>query len=274
MSENEQKVKKKLNFKRKTIKKIESFKKIETFSESAAIKIQSWWRGTIYRRKSLPNVLVAIKQHLEKNLVTLVQAHGDGRINSGLDEEVIIKSLTKKFGASRVIKARERWWYDILVIDYRYGRLPVNIKTTMGLTADNSGGHKFKGCLHAYSNENAMDEKFNNAVTINNALFDSISKKQYNKNMKKDYYFLVINKSDTSRIIVNSILGLSEIRHNRQNLPFQIKWSGSNTEYRYKNIKLCIKQFMECMNKIEETPEQKLIKNLQKLSGVPPPRDG
>ena len=42
-------------------------------------------------------------------------------------------------------------WYDILIHDYRYGWLPVNIKSTSMQTSDNVGNLAM--CLHAYTNE-------------------------------------------------------------------------------------------------------------------------
>ena len=42
----------------------------------------------------------------------------------------------------------------------------------------------------------------------------------YNKNNKKDYYFIVMNKTDASDIIVNSVKGLSVLTPNINNLPF------------------------------------------------------
>jgi adenine-specific DNA-methyltransferase len=61
-----------------------------------------------------------------------------------------------------------------------------------------------------------------------------VTKEFYNRNLKKHYYFLVINKR-TNNTIVNSIKGLSHLTKNENNLPFQINWS-KNTVYKYKHI--------------------------------------
>lgn len=42
-------------------------------------------------------------------------------------------------------------WFDILVYDYTYGWLPVNIKTSTTLTNDNVGNLTM--CVYAYTNE-------------------------------------------------------------------------------------------------------------------------
>ena len=38
-------------------------------------------------------------------------------------------------------------WYDILIYDYQYGWLPVNIKTTTTLTSDNTANQQ---CVFIY----------------------------------------------------------------------------------------------------------------------------
>ena len=52
---------------------------------------------------------------------------------------------------SRIKKPKARMWYDILVKDYQYGWLPVNIKTTTTKTSDNTGNLAI--CVYAYTNE-------------------------------------------------------------------------------------------------------------------------
>jgi len=104
------------------------------------IKIQSWYRGTIFRLKRLPMILYIIKKHIQTQDFLLSNKTIDGRVNSFIDEEMIVSSLVKKFGKDRIKKPkRKRMWYDILVFDYRYGWLPLNIKTTTTLTNDNIG---------------------------------------------------------------------------------------------------------------------------------------
>ena len=56
----------------------------------------------------------------------------------------------KKFGENRIFIPNVRWWYDILIKDKRYGWLPVNFKSTTGLTCDNVGNLAL--CVYAYTN--------------------------------------------------------------------------------------------------------------------------
>jgi len=44
------------------------------------------------------------------------------------------------------------------------------------------------------------------------------------KENDKDYYFLVINKNDTSDIFVNGLKTLRILQPNGSNLPFQCEW--------------------------------------------------
>lgn len=61
--------------------------------EKHIITIQKWFRGNIYRLNHLPLILYKIRNYLLSN------NHEDGRINSSIDENIIIK----KFG-DRIIK--------------------------------------------------------------------------------------------------------------------------------------------------------------------------
>jgi hypothetical protein len=103
-----------------------------------ATKIQRWFRGCIYRIKHLPLILFKIKKHLLSQIFQFSIQNKDGRINSSIDEDGLIEILIEKFG-ERIKKPKFRMWYDILVFDYLYGWIPVNIKTTTTYTSDNTG---------------------------------------------------------------------------------------------------------------------------------------
>ena len=80
----------------------------------------------------------------------MCKATDDGRINSCMDEDEIIKILLETY-SNRIFKPKARMWYDILVKDFQYGMLPVNIKSTTTLTSDNTGNLAM--CVHAYTNQ-------------------------------------------------------------------------------------------------------------------------
>jgi hypothetical protein len=106
--------------------------------EYFAIKIQKIVRGFFVRIKRLPLIMYKIQKHLQKCNFKFTNKNEDGRINSCIDEEQIIKLLVKQFN-KRIKIPNIRMWYDILVFDNINGWLPVNIKTTTTKTSDNTG---------------------------------------------------------------------------------------------------------------------------------------
>ena len=215
--------------------------------EKYIITIQKWFRGYIYRLKHLPLILYKIKNYLLLQNLLLSNIHEDGWINSSIDENIIIDIIIKKFG-DRIKIPKIRMWYDILIYDYIYGWLPVNIKTTTTLTHDNTGNLSM--CVYSYTNEilNFNNIKSYENSKMSNILFNKIKNKEYNKYNKKDYYFIVINKNNSKDIIVNSLKGLTILSPNINNLPFQICWN-KNRKFKYENIQIKIKKFIECLQK-------------------------
>jgi len=203
--------------------------------------IQKIFKGNCIRKKRLPNVLYYIQNYLSLQKLVLNIKSNDGRINSCLDEDQIIDLLvlSKKF---KIFRPEIRMWYDILVYDYIYGCIPINIKTTTTQTADNTGNLAM--CVYAYTNEKLDLKKSYNNGNMAKILTTKLVNKNYNTNYKKDYFFVVVNKEDTKKIIINSVKGLESLTSNINNLPFQVKWC-NNTKYKYKNIKKVINSFLD-----------------------------
>ena len=63
----------------------------------------------------------------------------------------------------------------------------------------------------------------------------------------RDYWFLVIDKRNTSRVVVNSIRGLTIASRNLNNLPFQINWN-HNLVWREKTGPEVAKTIIEAMS--------------------------
>jgi hypothetical protein len=193
-------------------------------------RIQGWFRGCLFRLKRLPLIMYKIQRYLQSRSIQLSAQNEDGRINSCLDEEHVIHLLIEMFG-NKIKKPKMRMWYDLLVFDYMYGWIPVNIKTTTTTTCDNTGNLAM--CVYAYTDEMLdihKDTSYENGK-MSELLFNKLYKKEYNTKNKKDYYFIVVNKKDTTDIIVNSVKGLSILTPNINNLPFQVCWDKN----RYKN---------------------------------------
>jgi hypothetical protein len=94
-------------------------------------------------------------------------------------------------------------WYDILAYDFIFGWIPINIKTTTTKTADNTGNLAM--CVYAYTDEILDFNKSYENGKMSIILFNKLKSKNYNRNNKKDYYFIVLNKTNSNDIIINSI---------------------------------------------------------------------
>ena len=231
--------------------------------ESKIIKIQRWVRGSILRLKQLPLIMYKIKKYLKLQAFQFSSQNEDGRINSCIDEDEVIKLLVERFG-EKIKKPKIRMWYDILAFDYMYGWIPINIKTTATLTSDNTGNLAM--CVYAYTNEMLdihRDKSYDNGK-MSVILFNKLKKKEYNTNNKKDYYFIVLNKTDASDIIVNSVKGLTILTPNINNLPFQVCWD-KNRVFKYENIKNKIKLFIVCLQKPKPSWKETFMSDMRGL---------
>lgn len=200
-------------------------------------KIAAILKGYIYRRNNMPNSIRYMQHILLKNTIEINNSSDDGRINSCYDEKTVINILLKdELLKNRIIIPKKRCWYDILVNDYQYGLLPVNIKSTTTLTSDNTGNIAM--LVYSLTNiELDLKKQYNNGEMTK--LFIQYLKNindMKNKKLKKDYYFLVVNKNQNcSEIIINSLKGLTELTPNINNLPFQIKWC-NNKKFKFQSI--------------------------------------
>ena len=227
------------------------------------IKIQSWFRGCVFRLKRLPLIMYKIQNHIKTLLFNFSSQNADGRINSCADEENIIKLLIDKFG-DKIKQPGIRMWYDILAYDFIYGWIPINIKTTTMTKNDNVGNLAM--CVYAYTDENLILTRkqtyANGKMSI--ILFNKLKDKQYNKINKKDYYFLVLNKTNPTDIIVNSVKGLTILNGNLNNLPFQICWN-KNRVFHYENINKKIELFIKCLQKPRPSWGEKFMSNIRTI---------
>jgi len=234
-----------------------------TSSNNKIIKIQSWFRGCILRANRLPSVMYKIQKYLLTQSFEFASQNEDGRINSCMDEDEIIKLLVAKFG-DKIKKPKIRMWYDILVYDFMYGWLPVNIKTTTTLTSDNTGNLAM--CVYAYTDEilDIHREKSYENGKMSIVLYEKLKEKKYNKHLKKDYYFIVLNKTNEKDIIVNSVKGLTVLTPNINNLPFQVCWD-KNRMFKYENVNKKIKQFVECLQRPKPSWKEIFMENIRTL---------
>lgn len=121
-------------------------------------------------------------------------------------------------------------------------------------------------CVYSYTDQNLdldINKKYKNG-NMSDILFTKLKKKEYNKNNKKDYYFIVINKIDNKNVIINSVKGLSILTANTNNLPFQIQWN-KNDKFCYSKINNKINLFINTLKKPNECWSEKFMKNIRTL---------
>ena len=231
--------------------------------DNHVIKIQKVFRGYLLRSKRLPLILYVIQDFLSKYNLKCSFEHEDGRINSCIDETNIINILRGKYD-SRIQIPKIRMWYDILVKDICHGWIPVNIKTTKMNSRDNIGNLAL--CIQSYTNfklDLTSENTYENGL-MSVMLIDLLKNKQYNRSYKKDYYFIVINKIDSSNIIVNSIKGLVNLTPNINNLPFQICWN-RNKDFVHDRIDKKVILFLKCFKLYKSSWKINFIKNVRKI---------
>jgi len=228
-----------------------------------AIKIQKVFRGWLFRLKRLPLIMYKIQRILQSQSFQFSHDNEDGRINSCIDEEAVITILFDKLDV-RIKKPKIRMWYDILAFDYLYGWIPINIKTTTTTTCDNTGNLAM--CVYSYTDE-ILDihrgKSYENGK-MSALLINKLKNNQYNTTPKKDYYFIVMNKTNSRDVIVNSVKGLTVLTPNINNLPFQICWN-KNRLFTYGHIKDKITLFLECLRKPRPSWKEEFMANIRIL---------
>ena len=230
--------------------------------EKAKRQISAILKGKLYRRNNLPNSLLTIKKILQERTIKLYETSNDGRINSCMDEDEIIRILSQEL-PNRIFKPKARMWYDILVLDFQYDWLPVNIKTTTTLTSDNTGNLAM--CVYSYTDEPLDLYKTYQNGRMSKILIEKLKKKEYNYNNKKDYYFVVVNKENCKDIIVNSVKGLTELTPNINNLPFQVCWN-ANRIFKYKDITKNIEILLNTLQKPKPSWKESFLNDIRKIT--------
>jgi len=210
----------------------------------------------------MPLIMYKIKKYLETRIFIFSNQNEDGRINSCMDEENIILLLIEKFN-KRIIKPKIRMWYDILAFDYMYGWIPINIKTSTTKTSDNTGNLAM--CVYSFTDEILDFNKYYTNGIMSVVLFNKLKNKKFNTYHKKDYYFIVLNKKNSRDIIINSVKGLTILTPNINNLPFQIIWD-KNRLYKYENINIKIKLFIDCLQKPKDSWKETFMSNIRTLN--------
>ena len=163
-----------------------------------------------------------IVNFLSSREIILSNTSRDGRLNSAANEDQIIELLKKEFG-EKIDVPNARSWYDFgIIVGSEEIYVNIKISNLNNRTPDNVSSKKGMGyALTGIANMPDSWGKFN---------------KKLIENLKygHDYYFLVVNKKDTSDIYWTSLKRIKELWANGNNLPFQCKWA-DNREFSHRN---------------------------------------
>tara|TARA_R100000805_G_scaffold18853_1_gene25428 strand:- start:3637 stop:4299 length:663 start_codon:yes stop_codon:yes gene_type:complete len=199
--------------------------------------------------KDLNNVETFLEEavlFLKKDNISLCEQSDDGRVNSSIDEDIVLGKLKGKF-PKQVTVMPPRSWCDFV---HTPTGTPVNFKSSSLAGSDNSCN--FLTILHCFTDVKISSSRKPNKTKDIKDLFDWIktNKAEIEKeklNIKRDYYFLIINKKDTKDLFYTSIKQLEEISVNPSNLPFQVNW-GKNRNKKSRTFK---QAFEFCMHAIK-----------------------
>lgn len=166
----------------------------------------------------IPKPLEQIRDFLKKDPVQLSRNLPDGRVNASTNEREIIEKIKSQFD---IEDPKERHWYDFSIPNGNE-KIPVNIKVTTTETADNVQCklgiyYALTGQWPDFSNETPWGKYF------------SLLRNNINKAKDKDYYFLIVNNTNSSDVFCTSLKQINRLVANGNNLPFQCNWGENRT---------------------------------------------
>ncbi|MEF8712725.1 MAG: restriction endonuclease [Accumulibacter sp.] len=185
----------------------------------------------------IPQQLTEIRDFLASNGVQLSKQFQDGRINASINEDEVIKAIQSKF---HIDLPPPRHWYDF-AIPKGNEQIPVNIKITSTSTADNvqcklGMYYALTGIWPTFANETPWRDYF------------ALLKRGLSTSTDKDYYFLVVSKTNLRDIFCTSLKQIQTLVANGNNLPFQCNW-GNNRNLKSRThdgaIKFLLGKFRE-----------------------------
>ena len=172
-------------------------------------------------RTMVPKILEDITNWLKKYQIKISEAvEGEHRAGSLKDEGSIKKALWKSPYKDRVFDEKARKCGDMTVLDYNDTDIHVvNIKTTMGKGADNC----FSKCGLVYALTDL--KSFQLPGKMNFKQMNELIKAHKADIPQKDYWFLCVNKNNSSEILIR---GAKQIKNWKINITpsniLQINW--------------------------------------------------
>lgn len=165
----------------------------------------------------IPVVLQEAADLLSESSFELPRGSGDSRRDSGAGETTVIQILQNEqrwnVTSENIGKPTNRAPYDMT-----FENLLVDIKISGMSGQDNTNAKKA-----VYYLLTGEDGKTNPIPNHNKPFWKSLKERE-NPNETRDFYYLVVNKNDTSDVFVVSLKHIAKVMPSANNQPFQAKW--------------------------------------------------
>lgn len=165
----------------------------------------------------IPVVLQEAAGFLSNSSFELPSGTGDSRRDSGVGENTVVQLLQNaqrwKVTSENVGKSTNRAPYDMT-----FENVLVDIKISGMKGQDNTNA---KGAI--YYLLTGEDGK-NTPIPTHNKPFWKSLKENENPDERRDFYYLIVNKNDTSDVFVVSLKHITKVTPASENPPFQAKW--------------------------------------------------
>ena len=201
------------------------------------------------------------KQFISAARFNLCEDHEDGRTNSSIDEEIVLDLLMEEYGEDILYRPPPRKWFDVW---HKPSGTPINIKVTGMKGADNACN--FLALLWSFTN---LDISKSREARKNKDWSELLSfwesNPTFNPSKNRDYWFFVVDKNNTSNIVINSLKQLPEPKGNPSNPPFQVNWK-KNSKLQSRTFSEAFNLFMNiCISDIEKRQTFDKLSNAKKI---------
>ena len=164
----------------------------------------------------IPQVLMDVRDYLRSKQLTLATGSEDPRQDSAKAETQVVQIL-QNANRWRVVSPNvetnlNRSWYDALI-----NNLYVDVKISTCRTYDNTNAKK---AIYWFLTGLDPDKTTSNTAKV----FFPDMKSNESPSQTRDYYYVIVNKENTSDVFVVSLKGIADCRPSNNNPPFQAKW--------------------------------------------------
>ena len=192
--------------------------------------------------KYIPQILLDIVEYLKEYTINISEdIEGEGRGGSLKDEGTVKNILLQSKFKDYIFDEKARKFGDMIVLDYDgITRHPVNIKTTKGST-DNSFSKA--GIVYAFTN---LSDTSKHLGPMNLKKMYNLIQEFSEDIPKKDYWYLCINKTNSSEIMIRGLKQINSwvVNINPSNI-LQIDWK------KEKLLLPAIRSYKDSLNIIE-----------------------